>query len=146
MPTAAKLMAAFCLASLAFVVSQMIMPLMPERSEFGYFVPINMAVGALVGWVIMAPRSGHGMGAGITNGLTGAFMLVLWGLATHAVIRMLDLSMQRRYDGMGEALLAVLTISAEYLLVMATVPIGIALSVGGIISGIATNYAERKWP
>ncbi len=103
MPTAAKLMAAFCLASLAFVVSQMIMPLMPERSEFGYFVPINMAVGALVGWVIMAPRSGHGMGAGITNGLTGAFMLVLWGLATHAVIRMLDLSMQRRYDGMGDS-------------------------------------------
>lgn len=146
MPTAAKLMAAICLALLAFIVSQMIMPLMPERSYFGYFVPINMAVGALVGWVIMAPRAGHGMAAGITNGLTGAFMLVFWGLATHAVIRMLDLSMQRRYDGVGEGLLAVLTISAEFILVMATVPIGIVLIVGGILSGIATNFAERRWP
>ncbi len=146
MPTGAKLMAAICLAILAFVLSEMIMPLMPERTHFGYFVPINMALGVVVGWIVMGSRAGGSVFMGITNGVSGAFMLVLWGLFTHGVIRMIDLSMQRRYDGLGEAALAVLSIGAEYFLIMATGPVGIALLVGGAISGLATNYAERRWP
>ncbi len=146
MPTAARLMAAICLALLGFVLSEMIMPLMPERSSFGYFVPTNMALGALAGWVVMGPRAGGGFVMGLSNGLTGTFILLLWGLATQSTLTMLKLSMQRRYDGLGEAVLAVLSIGAEYFLIMATIPIAIVVLVGGAISGFVTNYAEQKWP
>lgn len=146
MPTAARLMAAICLACMGFVLSEMIMPLMPDRASFGYFVPTNMALGALAGWVVMGPRAGGGPVMGIGNGLTGVFVLVLWGLAAQAVLRMLKLSMQRRYDGLGEAVLSVLSIGAEYFLIMATIPIAGVIVIGGIISGLATNYAEKKWP
>lgn len=146
MPTAARLMAAICLALLGFVLSEMIMPLMPERSSFGYFVPTNMALGALAGWVVMGPRAGGGFVMGLSNGLTGTFILLLWGLATQSTLTMLKLSMQRRYDGLGEAVLAVLSIGAEYFLTMATIPIAIVVLVGGAISGFVTNYAEQNWP
>jgi hypothetical protein len=139
-------MAAICLALLGFVLSEMIMPLMPERSSFGYFVPTNMALGALAGWVVMGPRAGGGFVMGLSNGLTGTFILLLWGLATQSTLTMLKLSMQRRYDGLGEAVLAVLSIGAEYFLTMATIPIAIVVLVGGAISGFVTNYAEQNWP
>lgn len=146
MPTAAKLMAAICLATLGFVLSQMIMPLMPERASFGYFVPTNMAIGAILGWAVMGTRAGGGLWMGISNGLTGAFLLVICGVVTQSALRMLNLSMQRRYDSLGDAFIAVLTIGAEYFMIMATGPIAIAVVVGGIISGTVTNYAEKKWP
>ncbi len=145
MPTAARLMAAGCFAILALVVSQMIIPLVPEGKRLGYFVPINMLVGFLIGWVMIGPRAGGGMGRGISNGLTGAFLLILWGIATQAVIEMIRLSMLRRYDGFAEAILAAIGIGAEFFMLMATVAIGVTVVVGGVISGLLTNYAEGRW-
>lgn len=145
MPTAARLMGAVCLAFLAYVLSRMIMPLMPDGTDFGYFVVTNVALGIVAGWVVMGSRAGGNIGTGISNGLTGAFVLVLWGLAAQAVLEMLHRSLQRRYDGLGEAFIAVLTLGAEYFLVMASVPIAITLVVGGALSGLLTNYAKSKW-
>ncbi|HIF77757.1 MAG TPA: TrgA family protein, partial [Sulfitobacter sp.] len=50
MPTGARLMAAISLAVLAFILSGMVVPLMPESTDFGYFLPLNMMLGLLVGW------------------------------------------------------------------------------------------------
>ncbi len=146
MPTAARMTAAICLAALAYVLSQMIMPLMPDSTDFGYFVPTNIAVGLLAGWTVMGPRVRPGLWSGISNGLTGTTVLVLWGLATQSIIEMLDLSMSRRYDGMFEALIDALRIGAELFLIMATVPIGITVLVGGVLSGLVTQFIGARWP
>ena len=51
MPDAARLAAALSLALLAFIVSGMYMPLMPEGTDFGYFTWINMRWGCWsAGW------------------------------------------------------------------------------------------------
>lgn len=123
----------------------MIMPLMPDGTNFGYFIPTNMSLAALVGWVAMGPRAGGSVWAGISNGLTGAFILVLWGLATQAVLEMLYRSLQRRYDGLGEAFIATITFGAEFFLIMATVPISVTIVVGGIAAGLLTNAAANRW-
>jgi hypothetical protein len=146
MPTGAKLMAAICLAVLAFVLSQMIIPLLPETIQLGYFVPVNMAIGALTGWGVMGPRAGGGIKMGISNGLTGAIVLVLWGVFTQAVLEMLKHSLRKKYDGLGEAFIAVIEFGSEYILIMATVPIALTIVVGGVISGIITNRAKKNWP
>ncbi|MFT6088484.1 TrgA family protein [Sulfitobacter sp.] len=146
MPTGAKLVAATCLAILGLVLAVMITPLVPELSDFPYLVPVNMAVGALVGWISMAPRAGGGVGRAVANGLTGAAVLAFWGLAAIGVIRMIDLSMKQQYRGFGDAVVAIFSISAEYFLLFATVPVGIALVVGGVLSSLVVNYADRKWP
>lgn len=145
MPTGAKLVAAICLAFLGLALSVIITPLMPELADFKFLAPVNMALGALIGWLVLAPRAGGGTGHAIANGLTGAAALAFWGLAALGVIRMIDLSTHKQYRGLGDAIFAIFSIGADYFLVLATMPVGIALVVGGVMSGLATNYADRNW-
>lgn len=145
MPTAARLVAALCLAILAYLVSQMIKPLLPEGTDFGYFDYVNIVLGLLAGWFVMGRRAGRGVVHGINNGLAGVFMLVLWGLAVQGAYEMFRLAMRNRYDGAFEALTAIIQIAAEYAVIIATAPIGITLLIGAVVSGLATEFAARSW-
>lgn len=145
MPTAARLVAAICLAIVALVVSGMIMPLMPESTDFGYFVPLNIILGLLAGWIIMGPRVGRGTTAAINNGLTGVFVMMLWGIGIQACNEMVRLAMKKRYDSAMEAVVAIFQISAEFGLIVATVPIGLFLLVSAVLSGLVTEAAGKRW-
>jgi len=147
MPSAARLMGAVCMAVLAFVLSGMVMPLMPESTDFGYFVPLNILLGLVIGWTVMGSRvGGDTTAASINNGIAGAFVLLLWGIGLQACYEMFRLAMRNRYDDPFEALVAVFQIAAEYGLMIATVPIAIAIVVGAVISGLLTEFAHRRWP
>ncbi|MDF1728482.1 MAG: TrgA family protein [Sulfitobacter sp.] len=145
MPTAARLMAAFCLAVLGYVVGQMVKPLMPESTDFGYFDYVNIVIGLLVGWIVMGRRAGRGGVSAINNGLTGAAVLMFWGIAVQSANEMLRLAMRNRYDGAFEAIAQIFQIGAEYALVIATVPIGITLLIGAVLSGMLTEFAASRW-
>ena len=145
MPTAARLVAAICLAIVAFIVSGMVMPLMPESTDFGYFVPLNIIIGLLAGWIVMGRRVGRGTTAAINNGLTGVFVMMLWGIGVQACNEMVRLAMKNRYDNAMEAIVAIFQIGAEFGLMIATVPIGLLLLVGAVVSGLVTEYAGNRW-
>lgn len=145
MPTAARLVAAICLAVVAVIISRMVMPLMPESTDFGYFIPVNIVLGLGVGWFVMGKRAGRGTTAAINNGLTGMFVLMLWGVAVQAINEMIRLAMRNRYDGPFEAIVAVFQIGAEYAWLIATAPIGIALLISAVTSGLLTEFASRRW-
>ena len=145
MPTAARLVAAICLAIVAFIVSGMVMPLMPESTDFGYFVPLNIIIGLLAGWIVMGRRVGRGTTAAINNGLTGVFVMMLWGIGVQACNEMVRLAMKNRYDNAMEAMVAIFQIGAEFGLMIATVPIGLFLLVGAVVSGLVTEHAGNRW-
>ena len=136
MPTGARLMAAISLAVLAFVLSGMVVPLMPESTDFGYFLPLNVVLGLIVGWRVMGRRAGRGIVAAINNGFAGVFVLMLWAIFLQAANEMVRLALRNRYDDPFEAIVAVFQIGAEFGLMIATVPIGVALVVGGVIAGL----------
>ena len=71
MPTAPKALAAFCLAVLGYLASELVKTLVPEITNFGNFSYVNMALGALVGWIVVGKRAGRGTKEAIGNGLTG---------------------------------------------------------------------------
>ncbi|UOA27200.1 TrgA family protein [Pseudosulfitobacter sp. DSM 107133] len=145
MPDAARLVAAICLAIVAFIVSGQIVPLMPESTDFGYFLYVNIILGAVVGWTVMGPRAGRGVVSAINNGLTGMLVFVLWGLFIQGANEMVRLAMRNRYDGPFEAIVAIFEIGAEYGLIM-LVPVVIGtLIAGGVLAGLATEVAWRKW-
>lgn len=146
MPSAARLMGAVCLSALAFVLSGMVIPLMPESTDFGYFVPLNMVLGLGIGWVVMGARAGRGTTAAINNGFAGVFVLMLWGIGVQAAYEMFRRAMRNRYDDPFEALVAVFQIAAEYGLMVVTAPIAIALLVGAVICGLLTEFAFNRWP
>ncbi|TMM54679.1 TrgA family protein [Sulfitobacter sabulilitoris] len=145
MPDASKLMAAVCLAILAFIVSGQIMPLMPESTDFGYFTWVNMAIGALVGWFVMGRRAGRGITSAVNNGLTGVASMVFWGVFVQAANEMVRLAMRNRYDNAFEALIAIFEIGAEYGLILIDFTVIATLIVGAVLSGLATEYAWRTW-
>lgn len=146
MPTAARLTASACLALLAFILSGQIMPLMPEDTDFGYFTLVNIVLGILVGWVFMGRHVNFGLAASITNGLTGVLVLVFWGLFVQGANEMIRLAMRNRYDGPFEAIFAIFEHMVEYGLVLLNPLLLATMAIGGILSGLATNFAWRRWP
>ncbi|WP_299875388.1 TrgA family protein [uncultured Sulfitobacter sp.] len=145
MPTAARLMAGVCLAALAYVLSSIVVPLMPESTDFGIFFPLNSVLGFGVGWFVMGRRAGRGTTAAINNGLTGVFVLLLWGVMVQATNEMVRRAMINRYDNAFEAMVAIFQLGAEYAYMIAVVPMGIAAVVGAVIAGLATEFADNNW-
>lgn len=144
-PTAARLVAAIALALLAFVVCGQIMPLMPEGTDFGYFTHVNMALGFVVGWRLMGKRVGRGLVPGINNGLTGAAVLVLLGLGLQGAVEMFRLAHRNVYHGPFDALAAIFTIALDYFFIMAVPGVLGTLVVGGVLAGLVTEAAGKRW-
>jgi hypothetical protein len=145
MPDAARLVAACGMAIVAFIMSGMIMPLMPDSTDFGYFTLVNMVLGVLAGWVVMGKRAGRGITPGINNGLSGLAVLVIWGLGVQACVEMFRLAMRNRYGDAFEAVTAIFQIAAEYGLIMINAPLIITAVVMSIMVGLATEFAWRQW-
>ncbi|WP_298975545.1 TrgA family protein [uncultured Roseobacter sp.] len=145
MPDAARLIAALCICCVGYVVSVVFMPLMPESTNFGYFIYVNACIGIFVGWTVMGKRAGRGVTAAINNGFGGVLMLVLWCLFIHSSYQMFDRAMANWYNGAFDALLAIFKFMAEYGLVMLNPLVIFSLFAGGLLSGLATEYAWRTW-
>ncbi|MEM6888272.1 MAG: TrgA family protein [Pseudomonadota bacterium] len=145
MPDAAKLVAAIFIGALAYVTSLLFMPLMPESTDFGNFAYVNAFIGLIVGWMVMGNRAGKGITAAINNGFGGAFMLVLWALFLHSCMQMFDRAMDNWYNNAFSAFAAILQFMAEYGLVMLDMQIIFVLVSGGVLAGLATEFAWRTW-
>ena len=145
MPDAAKLAAAIFVGAFGFFLSFQIIPLMPESTDFGYFIWINLILGIVAGWKVMGKRAGRGVAAAINNGFGGMLTLIIWGLFVYACFTMFDRAMSNWYNGPFDALIAVFHFMASYGLVLADPVIISTLIVGGISSGLATEFAWRRW-
>jgi hypothetical protein len=145
MPTAAKLVAAVCLAALGWIASDMIKPLVPVSVDFGWFNHVNAAIGALVGWFFLGPRSGDGLVSAINNGITSAVVLSLVGLLVQATNEMVRLSFARRYDSPFEAIAAIFEIVIEYGRIMVDTQLILSLLAGGVVAALVTEAVGRRW-
>lgn len=145
MPTAASLVGAVCLAILAWILSEIIKPLMPEGTDFGWFNYVNAVVGLAVGWRVVGPRAGRGTVPAINNGITGTAVLFIWALGIHASYEMFRLAMRNRYDGPMEALTNIFIIASEFGYTIATAPVLIAALIGAVITGLLAETAKKLW-
>ena len=145
MLTAPRLVAALLLGGVGFLGSELIKPLMPEGTQFGWFSFVNLGLGALCGWIVIGSRIGRGIVPAVNNGLTGAAALIFWGLFLQAGNEMLRLSLRRRYDGPVEGLTDLFRIGMDYALTMATVPVLGTLFVGGVLAAVLAEISARYW-
>lgn len=145
MLTAPRLVAALLLGMVGFLGSELIKPLMPEGTQFGWFSLLNLGLGVITGWVVIGSRIGRGIVPAINNGLTGAVALIFWGLFTQAGYEMLRLSLRRRYDGPVEALTDMFRIGMDHAQTMATLPVLGTLLIGGAIAAVLAEISSRYW-
>ncbi|MDX2482249.1 MAG: TrgA family protein [Pseudodonghicola sp.] len=145
MPTAARLVAACCLALLAFAVSFQIMARMPASTDFGIFLPLNIGLGVICGWVVMGRNPESSFSGALNNGIAGAAVLVFWGLAVQGGYEMFRQAMNHRYHGPLDAVYGVIELAVEYAQVLLAPEIIATLVVGGILAGFVTGYAGKIW-
>lgn len=145
MPTAARLVAAVLLAILGWLLSDVVRPLMPEGTAFGWFNYVNAFIGLCVGWLVVGPRVGRGLVSAINNGVTGTAVMILWCLFAHSCYEMFRLAMRNRYDGPMEALTSIFLIGSEFGIMIAT-PTFLAVAVAGaLVVGPAAEQAGKYW-
>ena len=144
MPTAARFIAALCLAVLAWVVSEQIKSLFDEDKAFGNFNFINLAIAVVIGWQVIGSRARRGLSAAINNGLTGGIVLVFWCLLAHSAIRMIEIPMRGRYDGAFEVFAATFETMVENGILIGTPLIVGTLVIGSIASGVIAEMTNKR--
>lgn len=145
MPTIPKLVAALCLAVLAYVVSGMVIKLLPEGINTGIFVHLNVLIGLVTGWVYIGRQPMDTLAEGLSYGLTGAGILTAVSLFLQSSNEMIRLAMRHRYDGPLEAVAAVFQIGVTFGADVFTMPVIAALAIGGFVTGFATYLAALRW-
>ena len=145
MPTAAKLVAALAFAVLGYLAAEVFKDSMPERTVWGYFNPISAVIGLMCGWGVMGDLVGRGYQAAMGFGLRTMVQAVLLVVVVFSIYEAVLRSTKLRYDGPMEAVLGMFQFALEYLGKMATPPMIGTLLLGGILGGVAAEWASRKW-
>lgn len=145
MPTAGRLFAAIAFAAVAFLAGLAYMPLQPPEVQFGNFLYVSAAMGAFIGWLVMGRRSGRGWRAAMESGLATAAVMLGAITFVFSMREMLLRALDGRYRGPMEALTNTFAIMIEYGAVMADLRFVLTLVVGGLIGGLVSEAAEKRW-
>ncbi len=145
MPTAAKLTAAVAFAILGYIAAATFVPHLPEGSQIGLFRELTAALGFIVGWLVMGNLAGHGYSDAVGSGIRTSVTLVFFALLGFSVYLMIQKSFKMIYDGPGDAVLGVFEFMSEYGQMMLVPDVLGVLAVGGVLGGMVTEWAGRRW-
>lgn len=145
MPTAAKLVAALSFAFVAWVVCIVIEGLLPEAQRVGRLYPVSIGVGALAGWFVSGAAARSSFFEAAATGLRTATVATICALFAFALGTMLDIAMRGLYQGPMEAVLDVFNEFMDFGALILNVPTLSAIAIGGVIAGMVTESAGRRW-
>lgn len=145
MPTASKLIAALLFGALAWFVSDLVRPLLPDGTQDRLFLPVNGIVGLVIGWTIMGSRAGRGVRTSLGHGLTSALIIVFWCVFLWSGYLMIDASMKLRYNGPMDAVLNMGRMMIDHARLVGTPAILGSLLVGALIFGWLTEQVARRY-
>ena len=102
-------------------------------------------VGFVMGWRILGGNAGRGVVQSIGNASTATVASVFWCLLIWSGELMLTRSMRLLYNGPIEALQDMAVEAIEYIKLIATPEIIIALLVGTFVTAVLTEGAAKRW-
>lgn len=145
MPTAAKLVAALCFAAIGWVGATAYIPFLPEATPVGWLRESAAFVGALCGWMIMGRVIGRSYATSIGNGISTAVAVAFWLVLIWSGHEMVVRSTKMMYDGPMDAVLGMFDIMVQYGGLLLTPEVVGIMVVGGVLAGMATEWAGRRW-
>jgi len=145
MPSAGRFVGAVCFMFITWYASEVFKTGMPEGTNFGNFSAYNAAIGAVLGWVMLGLRAHGSKSTSLSAGLTAAVAILFWVLLIHSLIEMVKLSLRKSYDGPVEALIGMVQLMIKYFVMLATPEILIPLIVGGLLTGMVSGWAQRRY-
>jgi len=145
MPTGGKLVAAIAFAALAYFITDLVKPLLPEGSRIGWFSPVNAVIGMVMGWTIMGKGAGNTYRQSVGYGLTTVAATVFWALMCWSGYEMIRRSMRLYYDGPVEAMQEMAQLFLDYGKLAAVHEVIWPVLVGGIFVSWLTEFFARRW-
>lgn len=145
MPTAAKLIAALALAITASVAALVFVQANPEIPIGIRFVGTNALVGFFAGWYSLGKNPGNGVFDGAMSGIRSLVFLLIGSGMVFAFYHVSRNLQQFRDKDVTSMPLAWIEKSFENVVLALTTDIAIVLVIGGILSGIASYVASRRW-
>jgi hypothetical protein len=145
MPTGSKLMAAVSFAVVGWILANYYAMNMPDASAAGPIREVAAVVGAVVGWKLMGPAVGKGYVEAAGSGIKTAVVLAVCALFLLALSEMLDNSVKMRYDGALDAILDVFQTMVKRSQALLSLGVFGTILLGGIIGGLLTENAGRRW-
>ena len=145
MPTGGKLIGALTFAFLAYFITDLVKPLLPEGTRVGLFSQVNAFLGLLMGWTIMGKGAGGSYRKSFGYGLTTLAATAFWCMLFWAAYDMLQKSLDLRYDGPVEALQEMARTFIDYATLSSEQTIVIAAVIGALFMGWVTEFFARRW-
>lgn len=145
MPTGAKLMAAASFAVVGWVLANFYAVNMPDAAAAGPIREVAALVGAITGWKVMGPSVGKGYVEAAGSGIKTAVVLAVVALFLLALREMLTNSVKMRYDGALDAILDVFKTMGQRSESLLSLGVFGTILFGGIIAGLLTENAGRRW-
>lgn len=145
MPTAAKLMAAICFAVVGWVLANYYALNMPDATAAGPIREGAALVGIIIGWTVMGNSTGKGYVEAAGAGIKTAVLLAVVALFLLALSEMLENSVKLRYEDAMEAFMDVLQTMVKRSQALVSLGVFGTILLGGIVGGILTENAGRRW-
>ena len=144
MPTFAKAIAALYMAAFAWIGSDLVVPLLPDRTPVPWLHEMNAFVGLIMGWTVLGSRAGDRYGAAISHGLTTMVAILFWCLVIWAGYEMTLRSTRLLYDGPMEAIADFFTLALKYLGYLLDIKMIGFLVVGSAFGGVVAEWMGRR--
>ncbi|SIS69912.1 TrgA family protein [Phaeovulum vinaykumarii] len=145
MPTAAKLVAALLMAATGASAAEIVVLAMAEVRNVSWLPGFVALVGLFMGWTLTGDRVGRGYLGAVSMGLQGMVMTVLGALLGVSFAEMIALALRRRYDAPMEALVDVVGLALRFSEYLRDPRVLAMLLAGGIVTGVAAEWAARRW-
>ena len=145
MPTAAKLVAAIFFAALGWLAGEIFGHLLPPEVQHGLLNPVAALLGAIAGWRVSGRLVGKGWTEAATNGVRTAITAGFMVTFIFSTYDMITRALKRLYDGPMPAVLDIFNIMLTYGRMMLATNFVATVVVGGVIGGLITEWASRRW-
>jgi hypothetical protein len=145
MPTAAKLVAALSFALLAFLACSVLEGTLPEGEQIGHLYEVAIASAALTGWFVSGAARRTGYAEAAATGLRTTTTAVVVALTVLSVGTMWTTAMRGLYRGMVDAILDIFQTFVDFAGLLLPVVVLGTLFFGGMLAGMITEWAGRRW-
>lgn len=146
MPTAGKLVAGLVLALTSAVAAWVFIGQNPLNVVIGWrFIAGNAVVGFFVGWFALGRSPGQGTLGAAANGLrTLVLLLIAAGLVFSGIFVLTNLNNVTLRDPIDLPLLWIQT-AFDYVVASLMRDVVIVLLIGGVLAGVLSYHAGRRW-
>lgn len=146
MPTGAKMVGAISFAIVGWIVANYYVPNMPDAEGAGRLREGAALLGVVIGWRVMGSSVGGGYIEAMGSGIKTVAVLLFFGLLLLSVSEMMENSVKMRYEGAFDALVDVFMTMYERSAAILSVGVIASMLIGGIVGGLVTENASRRWP